>query len=129
MRAYKIDPSNPMINLTIGLTHIHRGHKTHSGIQQPDILHALTFIFRYHEIRMESEHLEERLEAHYNVARTYQLLGMTHLAVPYYQKVLNEAEGRKVDLVTETAFNLQNVYTLAGNMELARKITNKYLVL
>jgi general transcription factor 3C polypeptide 3 (transcription factor C subunit 4) len=129
MRAYALDPENPMLNLTIGLTHIHQGLKGHSGIKNPDILQALTFIFRYYDIRKISEHLEERLEAHYNVGRAYQLLGLAHLAVEYYMKVMDEARnGIGEGIVMDTAFNLQNLYALAGNMELARSVTRKYLV-
>jgi general transcription factor 3C polypeptide 3 (transcription factor C subunit 4) len=130
MRAYALNPANPMLNLTIGLNYIHQGLKTPSGIKNQDILQALTFIFRYYDLRKTSLHLEERLEAHYNVGRTYQLLGLSHLAVQYYVKVLDEAEGGiGEDFVTNTAFNLQSLYALAGNMELARSVTRKYLVI
>ena len=130
MRAYAVNPDNPMINLNIGLAHIHHGLKNQSDDRQRSILQALTFIFRYYDSRKESEHLEERLEAHYNVARTYHTLGLSHLAIPYYQKVLDEAKaGAEEDFVAETAFNLQTLYKLAGNMELARNITREYLVI
>jgi general transcription factor 3C polypeptide 3 (transcription factor C subunit 4) len=130
MRAYALDPGNPMLNLTIGLTHIHQGLKGQTGLKNQEILQALTFVFRYYDIRKMSEHLAERLEAHYNVGRTYQLLGLSHLAVDYYMKVLDEAQdGIGEEIVTSTAFNLQGLYALAGNMELASIVTRKYLVI
>ncbi|EPE36106.1 TPR-like protein [Glarea lozoyensis ATCC 20868] len=130
MRAYALDPENPMISLSVGLTHIHHGLKSPSGIKNQNILQALTFLHQYYDIRKESEHLEERLEAHYNLGRAYQLLGLTHLAVPYYQQVLQENQDDVAeDVVMDTAFNLQNIYAIAGNMKLAMHITNKYLVI
>jgi len=90
-------------------------------------------MMKYYNARKESEHIEERQEAHYNIARIYHMLGMNHLALPYYQKVLDETAGGKrsnrEDLVIDTAYNLQTMYAVAGNLELARKITERWLVI
>lgn len=57
------------------------------------------------------------------------MLGLIHLALPYYWKVLNETGGDvKEDLVVDTAYNLQIIYMMSGNSELAQSITNEYLV-
>jgi general transcription factor 3C polypeptide 3 (transcription factor C subunit 4) len=61
------------------------------------------------------------------------LTGLAHLGVPYYEKVLelSEETSKDVDIketfTTDAAYNLQLIYSMAGNPELARRITEKYL--
>ena len=91
-------------------------------------------MFNYYEARKSSPNLDERQEAHYNIARVYHMLGITNLAIPYYELVfreLEDAEGEmsREDLVTDAAYNLQFIYATAGNEELALKITRKWLVI
>lgn len=76
--------------------------------------------------------MEERQEAHYNMARTYHLLGLTHIALPFYSKVLQEvhdSQATREDLVRDAAFNLQTLYVLGGNMKLARIISDMWLLI
>jgi general transcription factor 3C polypeptide 3 (transcription factor C subunit 4) len=61
-----------------------------------------------------------------------QFAGLAHLGVPYYDKVLELSEETKnVDakeaFTTDAAYNLQLIHSMAGNLELARRITEKYL--
>jgi len=61
------------------------------------------------------------------------LIGLAHLGVPYYEKVLELSEETSKDadtkeaFTTDAAYNLQLIYSMAGNLELARRITEKYL--
>ena len=133
-RAYALDPKNPMVNLSLGLAYIQHALKRQSDNRQHGILQGLTFLHNYYESRRESTHFEERQEAHYNMGRTYHLLGLVHLAIPYYQKVLDgikeeDQESAQEELVTDAAYNLQTIYALSGNMELAEHVTNKWLVI
>jgi len=85
------------------------------------------------------------------------MLGLTHLALPFYEEVLREEEealagkgkgkegdevmigggwsggegkgGGREDLVVEAAFNLQGIFTVAGNMGLAKRVTDRWLVI
>jgi len=119
-----------MINLTIGLAHIHDALKRQVENRQHSLLQGMTFIFRYYDTRSESQLIEERLEAHYNVARAYHMLGLVHLALPYYWKVLNEvgvAIGE--DLIIDAAYNMQTIYMMSGNPEMAQSITKEFLVI
>ncbi len=120
-----------MINLNIGLTYVHFGLKRQAENRQHIILQGIAFFTLYYDSRKESEIAEERQEAHYNMGRMYHMLGLPHLAIPYYELALDEAEysGRseREDIVLDTAFNLQTVYAAAGNVKLAEKITTKYL--
>jgi general transcription factor 3C polypeptide 3 (transcription factor C subunit 4) len=132
-RAYALDPVNPIIELSLGLCYIQYSLKRQSDNRQYLILQGFTFIFRYYDKQKMSPHLEERQEAHYNVARTYHMLGITHLALPYYEKVLQEVDGQgpfrgREDIVVDAAYNLQTMYAHVGNLQLSRAITERWLV-
>lgn len=122
-----------MIHLCIGLTYCHHALKRQCENRQHHILQGMTFLNMYHEVRIKSEAIEERQEAHYNLARMYHVLGLNHLAIPYYQKVLDEVKGgqrsEREDITVDAAYNLQTMYAITGNMELAREVTRKWLVL
>ena len=82
----------------------------------------MTFLFTYYESRVQSPHVQERQEAHYNMARVYHMLGLTHLAIPYYSLVLKLEPDHKgsprEDLMIDAAYNLQSIYSMAGNLTL-----------
>ncbi len=88
----------------------------------------------YYQSRKSSVNTCERQEAHYNMARIYHLLGLPHLAIPYYQLVFDEiADGHETstrdEVVINTAYNLQSLFALAGNTEQAQHITQRWLSL
>jgi len=121
-----------MINLSIGLGYVHYGLKRQSENRQFHLMQGLGFLFRYYESRHVSPRVEERQEAHYNIARAYHMLGLAHLSLPYYLRVLEEAQDlfiAREDLVRDAAYNLQNVYAMGGNLEMARFVTAKWLVI
>ena len=121
-----------MINLSIGLGYVHYGLKRQSENRQFHLMQGLGFLFRYYESRRISTRVEERQEAHYNIARAYHMLGLAHLALPYYLKVIDELHDLVVtreDLVHDAAYNLQNVFAMSGNLEMARLVTAKWLVI
>lgn len=129
-----MDPQNPVINLVIGLSFISDCLKRQTENRQYAILQGKTFMMAYYESRKNSPFLEERQEAHYNMARAYHMLGLPHLALPFYQKVLDEISlggkrSAREDLCVDTAYNLQQMYTTVGNMELARQVTKRWLVI
>ncbi|KAH0538778.1 hypothetical protein FGG08_004666 [Glutinoglossum americanum] len=134
-RAHKLDPQNPMISLSIGLSYIHLSLKRQTENRHFQIMQGFSFLFRYYDIRKGSQHPKERQEAEYNVGRAYHMLGLAHLGVPYYEKVLKLAEDipkdahTKETFTTDAAYNLQLIYAMAGNLELAQRITEKYLTL
>ena len=75
-----------------------------------------------------------RQQAEYNVARAFQQLGLFTFAARYYENAVRISEdvegglGRR-DLVFECAHNLNLIFTLTGNNEAAKEVTEKYLVL
>ena len=47
------------------------------------------------------------------------MLGLSHLAIPYYSLVLKQVPGHEdslEDLVINAAYNLQSIYSVAGNL-------------
>lgn len=121
-----------MINLSVGLAYVHYGLKRQADNRQFHIMQGLSFLFRYYDARRESLNVEERQEAHFNVARTYHLLGLSHLALPFYMKVLHEVKGSAVtreDLVLDAAYNSQTIFAMAGNLEMAKHVADTWLVI
>ncbi|KAI9668670.1 MAG: transcription factor TFIIIC subunit tfc4 [Trizodia sp. TS-e1964] len=137
LRAYALDPSNPLINLSLSLGYLHYSFKRQSENRHFLFMQGLSFLYIYHEQQKYSKYPERRQEADYNVARALQMTGLAHLAIPYYESVLNRfAEIRNLQLGTESedfaseaAYNLQTLYSLTGNLGLARKVTEENLVI
>lgn len=145
-RARSLDPSHPLINLSLGLAYIHHAIKRQSMNRHQMIMQGLVFIYQYYDKRMESDLLAERQEALYNVGRTFHLLGLIHLAIPRYEKVLQISEELRVlrqqdrvlseeeikhqeDFGIDAAFALQGLYAFAGNMARAKAVVDKWMVL
>ncbi|KAI9806066.1 MAG: transcription factor TFIIIC subunit tfc4 [Piccolia ochrophora] len=136
-RAFALDPGNPMINFSIALSYIQYGLKRQSENRQFLIMQGFGYLFAYYEARKKSASVQQVQEAEFNVARTFHQLGLTHLALPYYEKVLALSEALQTsnpdpkteDFGKEAAFNCQAIYAMSGNMDMARKVTEKYLVL
>ncbi|KAH8815777.1 hypothetical protein F5884DRAFT_852241 [Xylogone sp. PMI_703] len=132
-RALALDPTNPVIHLNIGLAYIHYSLKRQAENRQHLIMQGFTFLFRYYEQRRQSSRIEERQEAHFNIARAYNMLGLSNLAAPYYLRVLEEIEAsggqaNSENFELEAAYNLQAIYVAGGNQYLARNITERWLV-
>lgn len=90
-------------------------------------------------MRAASPRLSERQEAHFNIARGYHLVGLAPLAVEYYRRVLLEGgEGAaagadsdmgREDLVLEAALNVRSQCLIVGDVDGARAVTERWLVL
>ena len=97
-------------------------------------MQGLAFLLEYYDCRRRSNILSVRQEAEYNVAHAYHLLGLTHLAVPYYERCLEmsaqvESGCEAEDFAREASFNLQNFWAASGNKGKARELTEKWLVI
>jgi general transcription factor 3C polypeptide 3 (transcription factor C subunit 4) len=111
-------------------------------------LQAVTFLYEYYDARTADDSLPEAdpterarhraemiQESEFNVARCFHHLGLTHLAIPYYQRCLaiseewDEKGGVKGDLKWEAAYMLQMVYVTSGNAEAAKEVTERWLVI
>lgn len=135
-RAYALDPRNPMINLSLALAYLHHALKRQSENRHYLIMQGFSFLFSYHDIRHGSQTDSERQEANYNVARAFQMLGLTHLAIPYYEKCLMLSElvpetsltRSEENFALEAAAALQGIWATSGDSVMARAVTERWLV-
>lgn len=92
----------------------------------------------------------EDQERNYNMGRAYHQIGLVHLAVPYYERVLANFEKREISesryssaetsstqlppharsgLRREAAYNLVQIYKASGSLRVARHIMRKHLTI
>lgn len=158
-RAYDLDDQNPAVLLSIGLCYIHHSLKRQSENRHYLIMQGLSFMHEYRRVReREGSLLAERQEMEFNFARVWHMLGIAHLAIEGYEKVLalteeqtqthmqngsnatmtdagllQEQEQEKApfveDFSREAAVALQNIYALSGDLTSAQQVTAKYLVI
>lgn len=142
-RALALQPDNICVNLSIAAMFVQNSMKRQTDNRQFGINQGLAALFRYYELRTASGKACDIQEAEYNVARMWHHLGLTHLAMPGYEKVLElsaqvQAEQfendvppgtQSEDFALEAAFALQGFYALSGNDEAANAIGEKWLVL
>jgi len=146
-----------MITLSLALAYLHYALKRQSSNRHHLLVQGFSFLFAYYDFRKVSQIPSERQEGEFNVARAYHMLGLTHLAIPYYERVLRISEemgegergggeggdgakggdGREQerggaggeDFATEAAFALQGIWAAGGEVDLAQKLTEKWLLL
>lgn len=167
-RAYDLDDQNPAVLLSIALCYIHHSLKRQSDNRHYLIMQGLSFMHEYRRVReRKGSLLQERQEMEFNFARVWHLLGLAHLAIEGYQRVLaigeqiqtesqnkipqpttdadpaNSSDVMKEDthhagqvgirfvedFSREAAVALQNIFALSGDLESAREVTSKFLVI
>ena len=137
LRALALDPTNYMIKLSLALGYLHYALKRQADNRHQILMQGLAFLFEYYDYRQMSARFSEKQEAEYNVAHAYHLLGLTHLAIPYYERCLamsaavqvEESDYGAEDFAQEAAFALQSFWAASGNIEKARELTEKWLVI
>lgn len=136
LRALALDPTNPMIKLSLALGYLHYALKRQADNRHHILTQGLAFLLQYYNCRQRSSRSSEKQEAEYNVAHAYHLLGLTHLAIPYYERCLAMNAAVQVEesgcgtenFAQEAAIALQSFWAASGNMEKARQLTEKWLV-
>lgn len=92
-RAYALDDQNPAVLLSIALSYINHSFKRQSDNRQYLIMQGLSFMHEYRRVREKpGTLLQEKQEMEFNFARVWHGLGLTHLAVEGYEKVLKLGE-------------------------------------
>lgn len=123
-----------MVNLSIALSYFHHAFKRQSDSRHHLITQGFAFLSTYYGLRQSSTAVCERQEADYNVARAFHMLGLTHLAIPHYERCLaysgdsgrhDHAEG----FAREAAFALQSLWALGGECGRARQLSETWLVM
>ncbi|KAL3232644.1 Uncharacterized protein RNJ44_04560 [Nakaseomyces bracarensis] len=118
-------PNDPMVNLLMGLAHMHRSMQRLTANRHFQLLHGLRYLYRYYDIRRSMYTEKEKQEADYNMGRAYHLIGLVSIAVDYYTKVLENYESTA--LKKHAAYNSILIYQESGNMELANSLMERYL--
>uniref|UniRef100_A0A3B5MV03 Uncharacterized protein n=1 Tax=Xiphophorus couchianus TaxID=32473 RepID=A0A3B5MV03_9TELE len=118
IQALKTHPENPLHSLYVGLTFFHMASQKYVAKRHALVLQGFSFLWRYVELRGACQ------ESMYNLGRALHQMGLTHLAIHYYQKalLLPGISGDQVDLRREIAFNLSLIYQASGNTEMARQL-------
>lgn len=143
-RALKLQPDNLVINLSIAMAYVAAAMRKDATDRNYDIALAQTFFYRYYDLRVTNGSAGQVQEAEFNLGRFWHQLGLIHLAIPAYEKVLRlsgdvqleHAENAVADDDTETedfaveaAFALQKIFVAAGDDDAARAIGEEWLVL
>lgn len=153
-RVLALQPGNICVHLSIASAFIHNAMKRQTDNRHYGIHQGLAFLYRYYELRVASGNVGHVQEAEYNVSRAWQMLGLTHLAIPGYEKVLElstavrramkdgkgagldaemvedqEQQEETEDFAIEAAMALQGILAAAGNHTAARAVTEEWLVI
>lgn len=99
LRARSLDPTNAMVNLSLGLAYVHYGLKRQSTNRQYLLLQGQAFLSQYLESGQDGQG-RSMAERCYNVGRLFQLLGISYLSSRYYAQAMEacKREGGNRDM-------------------------------
>ncbi|KHO00884.1 Tetratricopeptide-like helical [Metarhizium album ARSEF 1941] len=123
LRARSLDPTNAMVNLSLGLAYVHYGLKRQSSNRQYLILQGQSFLSLY--ARQVTNGGDYALaERYYNMGRLFQLLGIGYLSSSYYSVALDICKngGGSKDLSTLILANTLISLLTVGNNDVALSI-------
>ena len=117
IEAFRRADKDPLVLLCAAVASLNMVMSRKTSNRHTCTIHAFAFFDQYCRNR------EEQQEVHYNMARAYHQLGIYHIAVPNYWKVLDLAR-TPLDrgLQKEAAFNLHHIYKETGNFTLAAQV-------
>ncbi|KAI3535594.1 RNA polymerase III transcription factor tfiiic [Colletotrichum tamarilloi] len=125
LRARTLDPLNPMISLSVGLGYIHHALKRQADNRQYLIMQGFACVFEFCHSKL-SGPPEEKREAFFGVARTFHMLGLHHLALEWYRKVIDadasdgvEPRGNASsrDVILNAAYNEYALLISSGSVD------------
>uniref|UniRef100_A0A1I7ZQD1 TPR_REGION domain-containing protein n=1 Tax=Steinernema glaseri TaxID=37863 RepID=A0A1I7ZQD1_9BILA len=132
--------NDPMLSMLIGLTFIHISCKKDISSRHMLALRGFAFMRQYEKLRGPCQ------EALYNIGRMFHQMGMTFMAVHFYEKLLEDSQAPKVWVIDEAtgtrraevkeeydlkplaAHNLALIYERYGNIGKARAVLEKFCV-
>ncbi|ETI56019.1 hypothetical protein, variant 1 [Phytophthora nicotianae P10297] len=140
--AHQKHPNDPLTLFCIGLAFLSASMQRTINDRQHTVAKAFAFLQQYERTRIvaPSDITSDirQVEAWYNIGRAHQQLGLFHLAIPMYERVLRFFEESKEQrreippeylLCRETAYNLSLIYKQSGANDLARYLIAKYLTI
>lgn len=129
VQAFQTHPEIPLHSLCVGLTFFHMASQKFVAKRHTLVLQGFSFLWRYVDLRGVCQ------ESMYNLGRALHQIGLTHLAIHYYQMALTlpaqKLEGipdDHLDLRREIAFNLSLIYQASGNMEMAHQLIKTHCI-
>ncbi|KAF1956642.1 TPR-like protein [Byssothecium circinans] len=142
-RAYALTPKDPMINLSIAAAYLQHSMKRQSENRQFQIQQGISFMTQYYELRTKDDVAIQCSEAEFNMGRMWHGLGLTTQALRAYERCIALSERVKQeaadkcrddafgveDFATEAAFAVQTIYTLSGDFQGAKMVTESLLVI
>ncbi|RCH84161.1 transcription factor TFIIIC subunit tfc4, partial [Rhizopus stolonifer] len=125
MRAYAVAPKDRLNTLSLGISLLHTAIQRKSDDRHMQIVQGMMFIYEYAKLSGHNQ------ESEYNIGRAFHLLGLTHLAVTHYEKVLcmpapSKAATRQPKPFDKAAYNLHLIYITSGSLSLAQILLQKY---
>ena len=137
VRAWETDRQaakwDPMQAFQIGLAYLQRSMQRQTDNRQFQIVQAMCFFQKYYGMRASHPDAGVRQEGDFNMAKVYHFLGLPHLAVPLYEKVLRASDeggvDPKYDLGSMAAFNLHLIYMQGGASKMARHVLHRYITI
>ncbi|CAI5709244.1 unnamed protein product [Peronospora farinosa] len=140
--AHQKHPNDPLTIFCIGLAFLSASMQRTINDRQHTVAKAFAFLQQYERVRITapsdiSPNIRQ-VEAWYNIGRAHQQLGLFHLAIAMYERVLRFFETCKKQkhdvppqylLCRETAYNLSLIYKQSGANDLARYLIAKYLTI
>ena len=139
LRSLAIDPENGTIKLSLALAYLHYALKRQADNRHHIIMQGVAFLIEYYDSRQVMSSASEKQEAEFNVGHAYHLLGLTHLAIPYYERCLGlspavavqneKTNAQEEDFAQEAAFALSGFWASSGNIRKARGIVESVLII
>ena len=137
LRALALDPENTIVKLSIALGYIHWSLKRQAENRHHILLQGFAFLMEFYTDCQRDQDWFQMQEAEYNVGRAHHMLGLTHLAIPHYERCLEL--GQKIkhscslesveNFGEEAAFALQGLWSASRDMGRAKQVTEGWLVL
>eukprot|EP00657_Telonema_sp_P-1_P000980 TRINITY_DN1204_c0_g1_i1.p1 TRINITY_DN1204_c0_g1~~TRINITY_DN1204_c0_g1_i1.p1 ORF type:complete len:215 (+),score=47.50 TRINITY_DN1204_c0_g1_i1:222-866(+) len=118
-RAYRVMPEQPLISLCIGVSLLRLSMHKNAVCRHKVVLDAVAFFHQYASLR------DCPSESNFNLGRAFHQLGMMHLAIPYYQKVLGSVHDTTLKM--EAAYNLSLIYAKSGSTAMASQLLRTYV--
>lgn len=133
LRARALEPMNPMVNLSLGLAYSHYALKRQAINRQFLILQGFTFMSKYIEVSRQSGRGPSAAEMYYNIGRLHHLLGLTSLAMKYYNQSLSsldESSHGQVDIrITAVVNQLVSLLSLGDQRTALEMLKTNNIVL
>ncbi|KAF0315356.1 RNA polymerase III transcription factor tfiiic [Colletotrichum asianum] len=137
LRARTLDPLNPMISLSVGLGYIHHALKRQADNRQYLIMQGFACVFEFCHSKLTGTP-DERREAYFGVGRTFHMLGLHHLALEWYRKVLGPEQSQidlqledvaSRDVILSAAYNEYALFISSGSVDELENVVLPRLVL